>query len=81
MDFMGCYLVEHEDEKTKKIEIKVEYLGGKQALNRIEDCLLYNSHNHLRIMRILACLSITGMRKYAEAFLDFFERLEGMKVI
>ena len=32
---------------------------------RLKDVILVNYHNHLRIMRVLACLSVTGFRSIA----------------
>lgn len=40
---------------------------------RLHNCLLVNTHNHLRIVRILACLNLIGFRHYAlqlNSFLD-----------
>lgn len=41
---------------------------------RLKDVVLVNFHNHLRIMRVLACLSITGLRKLALNLIDFLDR-------
>jgi hypothetical protein len=40
---------------------------------RLEDVILVNFHNHLRIMRILACLSVTGFRRLALNLVDFLD--------
>lgn len=32
------------------------------------------NHNHLRVTRVLACLSICGLRPWAEAFLKFLKQ-------
>ena len=48
----------------------------KKSIERLKSCLIYNTHNHLRIMRILACLSVTGLRNYADALLKFLNLLK-----
>jgi hypothetical protein len=32
---------------------------------RLREAILVNYHNHLRVMRVLACLSVTGFRSIA----------------
>lgn len=38
------------------------YLINKE---RMIEAIVHNTHNHLRIMRVLACLSVIGFRKIA----------------
>ena len=40
---------------------------------RLKDVILVNYHNHLRIMRVLACLSVTGFRPIALSLIEFLE--------
>lgn len=42
-----------------------------QSLQRLELALVHNVHNHLRIRRMLACLSVVGFRRLALKFLFF----------
>lgn len=44
-------------------------------VKRAVDALKVNRHNHLRIKRILACLSITGFRIIALLFIEMLEYL------
>lgn len=41
--------------------------------SRLKDVILVNFHNHLRIMRILACLSVTGFRSIALMLIQFID--------
>jgi len=61
MDFMGIYL----DLATLELILINEY--------RFKQVILVNYHNHLRIMRILACLSVTGFRKIALNLIQFLD--------
>jgi hypothetical protein len=47
---------------------------------RLKDVILVNFHNHLRIMRIFACLSVIGFRGIAMSLLGFIDKYtsEGM---
>ena len=45
------------------------------SLQRMELALVHNVHNHLRIRRMLACLSVTGFRRLALKFLVFLEKI------
>jgi hypothetical protein len=36
--------------------------------------ILVNYHNHLRIMRVLACLSVTGFRPIALSLIDLLDK-------
>ncbi len=38
---------------------------------RLKGVLIFHTHNHLRIMRILACLSVIGFRIIALNFISF----------
>lgn len=40
---------------------------------RLYDVLVENTHNHLRIRRILACLSVTGFRLLALWLINIIE--------
>lgn len=40
---------------------------------RFADVIMVNYHNHLRIMRILACLSVTGFRKVALRLIEILD--------
>jgi hypothetical protein len=42
--------------------------------DRLHEALIINTHNHLRIMRILACLSITGFRTIALNLIHFLDQ-------
>jgi hypothetical protein len=44
------------------------------SINRLTDVILVNYHNHLRIMRILACLSVTGFRRIAQSLINFLDK-------
>lgn len=39
--------------------------------NRLKAVLIQNTHNHLRLMRILACLSVVGFRIFALNLITF----------
>lgn len=41
--------------------------------DRLYDVLVENTHNHLRIRRILACLSVTGFRLLALWLINIIE--------
>jgi hypothetical protein len=57
LDFYGMKII---DKKTGE-------LGRTENFEeRYEHAILKSWHNHLRIRRILACLSVTGFRIYAE---------------
>jgi hypothetical protein len=40
---------------------------------RLREAILINHHNHLRIMRLLACLSVTGFRTIALAVIRLLD--------
>lgn len=50
-------------EKTHRFSIKAK------------NWLTFRNHNHLRITRILKCLCLTGLKRYAEAFISELEVL------
>jgi hypothetical protein len=52
-DFMGIRI------NLKDLSLKVI------SYPRLKAVILINFHNHLRIMRVLACLSVIGFRKIA----------------
>ena len=60
VDFMGLRL---ENLETGKLMLVSE--------KRLYDVLMVNRHNHLRLSRIMACLSIVGFRRYATALIQF----------
>lgn len=45
------------------------------SLQRLEMALVHNVHNHMRIRRMIACLSVVGFRRLALKFLALLERL------
>lgn len=55
MDFMGIRL---RDARIGDLSLK--------CTKRLRNALLINTHNHLRIMRIIACLSTVGFRAYGK---------------
>ena len=66
------------------IEIFLDFLGIELTLEgelrkisdeRMEDALLRYTHNHLRLRRFMACLSITGFRPLALEFIDFLQTI------
>jgi hypothetical protein len=61
-DFMGIRL------NLKDLSLKI--------INRmrLRAVILVNFHNHLRIMRILACLSVIGFRKLAINLIEFLDK-------
>lgn len=46
---------------------------------RLRDALLINYHNHLRVMRLLACLSVTGFRPIALQIIQLLDTLSKPK--
>lgn len=61
MDFIG-------------IEVNVEEASLRVASeDRLHDALIRNTHNHLRIRRILTCLSVTGFRLLALWFINILD--------
>ena len=40
---------------------------------RLSNVILVNYHNHLRIMRIFACLSVVGLREIAVKLIKFLD--------
>jgi hypothetical protein len=60
MDFMGLELT-----KIDKGDLKI--INHK----RLYDVLMVNRHNHLRLTRIIACLSMVGFRHYAVKLIHF----------
>lgn len=57
------------------VRLKSIHTGSLQLINeqRLKNVLIKNTHNHLRIMRILACLSTVGFRHYAHNLIQFLE--------
>ena len=60
---------------VKSIFIFLDFMGVRLSLEdgtltivslkRLNDVIVKHCHNHLRLMRIMACLSVTGFRKIA----------------
>ena len=61
LDFLGIQL------RLSSLELN---LVNKK---RLMQALVINTHNHLRIMRILACLSVVGFRSIALKLIEFLE--------
>lgn len=68
----------------QSVEIFLDFLGIELTLEgtlvkiddrRLTDALLIHTHNHLRLRRFMACLSITGFRPLALHFIEFLRRL------
>ncbi|TAE58132.1 MAG: hypothetical protein EAZ76_11575 [Nostocales cyanobacterium] len=68
LGFYGLSCAEKED---GKIEIKM----NASFYERKKDWLHWGNHNHLRITRILKCLCLLGLEKYAQAFLKCLEKI------
>ena len=62
LDFIGVKLL-----KTGEMEII--------SSDRLDDALLRNTHNHLRIRRVMACLSICGFRNLCLKLIQFLKQL------
>lgn len=66
------------------IYIFFDFLGIRLDLNtfelsminegRFHSAIVTHTHNHLRLMRILACLSIIGFRQTALKLIDFLDK-------
>lgn len=62
-DFMGAQIVNLE---TGELKLSNE--------KRLYDVLFIHRHNHLRLTRIMACLSQTGFRCYATSLIHFLHK-------
>lgn len=69
----------------QSIVVFFDFLGIKLRLSPLEldlvnkkrlmEALILHTHNHLRIMRILACLSVVGFRSIALKLIEFLDRI------
>ena len=50
-------------------------INENSFINRKKQWLHWGNHNHMRITRILKCLSLLGLEEYAKAFFDCLQKI------
>lgn len=63
------------------IQLHSDYQYEIISKERLKEAIHINCHNHLRLRRVLACLSITGFRNIALSLIKFLGELVRTKTI